>query len=68
MVMLKICKKLKYFMIRGIAFHFLMLIYNILDYNIIAMEYPGYGIYKSNEISQTMIEEDAEALYLELIN
>jgi hypothetical protein len=38
-----------------------------LKANILAVEYPGYGEYKHDSISEKIIFEDAEAIYSHLV-
>lgn len=38
-----------------------------MNINILAVEYPGYGEYKHNKISEKLIFEDAEAVYGHLV-
>ena len=45
-----------------------MRISEYLNVNVLAVEYPGYGIYKNNgEASEAKVKEDAEYVYRFLI-
>jgi hypothetical protein len=46
-------------LLRGIAYNFLRELQSKIDCNILAVEYPGYGIYEGFEASEELIVEDA---------
>lgn len=47
----------------GLAFDLLYLIGQRLQMHVIAVEYPGYGLYKNRNADEKMIKEDALIVY-----
>ena len=56
-----------FFLKSGIAYNFLRDLSSKLACNILAVEYPGYGIYEGHEASEELIEEDAQAAFIYLV-
>ena len=52
----------------GMSYQFLDHLRSVFELNILAMEYPGYGIYTQHEPSESRILSDAETVYKFLIN
>ena len=47
----------------GLAFDLLYVLGQRLQMHVIAVEYPGYGLYKSSEPSEEQIKEDSVTVY-----
>lgn len=58
---------LRFIMIcRGRAYPFLLELQMSVRCNIVALEYPGYGMYQGHKPNAEQIEEDSHSLYLHL--
>jgi alpha-beta hydrolase superfamily lysophospholipase len=47
----------------GLAFDLLYLFGQRMGFHVLAIEYPGYGLYKTSKPNESQIKEDAEIVY-----
>jgi abhydrolase domain-containing protein 17 len=47
----------------GLAFDLLYMFGSEMQMHVIAVEYPGYGLYKTSKPNEQMMKEDADAIY-----
>ena len=47
----------------GLAFDLLYMFGQETQMHVLAVEYPGYGLYKGSKPSEQMMREDAESIY-----
>ena len=47
----------------GLAFDLLYMFGKMMRMHVLAIEYPGYGLYKTSKADEQQIKEDAETIY-----
>ena len=47
----------------GLAFDLLYMFGSEMNMHVLAVEYPGYGLYKSSKPDEEKMKEDADAVY-----
>jgi hypothetical protein len=47
----------------GLAYDLMFMFGTEMKYHVLAIEYPGYGLYKTSKPDENMMREDADTIY-----